>query len=106
MSSSTPANPANQATLGSWLRSLREGRSVPLRVVAAAAEMDQAALSKIELGQRVPTPKQAKALADYFGLDDRDMEARRIAEKFRLDFANNPAAKKAVQILVTGAQHE
>jgi hypothetical protein len=61
--------------------------------------MDQAHLSKVELGHRVPTEKQATALARYFGVESHDMEARRIAEKFRQDFADNPAAEMAVQML-------
>jgi transcriptional regulator with XRE-family HTH domain len=86
-------------TFGEWLRQMRDEKSVPLRVVAAAADMDQAHLSKIELGHRVPTENQAAALARYFAVDSHDMEARRIAEKFRQDFADNPAAGKAVQML-------
>lgn len=85
---------------------MREEKDVPLRVVAAAADMDQAHLSKIELGQRVPTEKQAAAMARYFDVDSHDMEARRIAEKFHQDFADNPAAGKAVQMLNDGPLHE
>lgn len=84
---------------GEWLRKMREDKGVPLRAVAAAAEMDQAHLSKAELGKRVLTKKQAAALAGYFNVDAHDMEARRIAEKFRQDFADNPAADTAVQML-------
>jgi transcriptional regulator with XRE-family HTH domain len=93
-------------TFGEWLRQMREEKDVPLRVVAAAADMDQAHLSKIELGHRIPTEKQAAAIARYFGVDSHDMEARRIAEKFHQDFADNPAAGKAVQMLNDGPLHE
>lgn len=93
-------------TFGEWLRQMRDEKDVPLRVVAAAAEMDQAHLSKVELGHRVPTGKQAAALARYFGLDLHEMEARRIAERFRQDFADNPAAGTAVQMLHDAPIHE
>ena len=93
-------------TFGEWLRQMRDEKNVPLRVVAAAAEMDQAHLSKVELGYRVPTDKQAAALARYFDVDSHEMEARRIAEKFRQDFADNPAAEKAVQMLHDAPLHE
>jgi HTH-type transcriptional regulator, competence development regulator len=93
-------------TFGEWLRQMREEKGVPLRVVAGAAEMDQAHLSKVELGQRIPTEKQSAALARYFGVEVHDAEARRIAEKFRQDFADNPAAGKAVQLLNDGPLHE
>lgn len=94
----TTANPS-QARFGAWLRELREARQLPLRIVAAAAEMDQAHLSKVELGQRLLTPTQAKAIAKFFGLDTTEFEARRIVEKFRIEHADNPAAETAIHML-------
>jgi len=91
---------------GEWLRKLRAEKGALLREVAAAAEMDQAHLSKVELGRRVLTERQAAALASYFSVDAQEMEARRIAEKFRQDFADNPAAERAVQMLHDGPFHE
>lgn len=85
--------------LGEWLRGLRERRGLPIRVVAAAAEMDQAHLSKVELGQRLLTAKQASAIAKFFEMDSEEIEAHRIAEKFRHDNADNPAAERAIYIL-------
>ena len=84
---------------GEWLRSLREAKELPLRVVAAAAEMDQAHLSKVELGQRLLTAEQAAAIAKFFDLDANEIEARRIVEKFRLEHADNPAAEQAIHML-------
>jgi transcriptional regulator with XRE-family HTH domain len=84
---------------GEWLRGLREAKKLPLRVVAAAAEMDQAHLSKAELGQRLLTAEQASAIAKYFDLDANEIEARRIVEKFRIEHADNPAAEQAINML-------
>lgn len=84
---------------GIWLRELRETRQLPLRVVAAAAEMDQAHLSKVELGQRLLTSDQSKAIAKFYDLDTTDFEARRIVEKFRIEHADNPAAETAIHML-------
>jgi transcriptional regulator with XRE-family HTH domain len=84
---------------GEWLRSLREANELPLRVVAAAAEMDQAHLSKVELGQRLLTSEQAAAISRFFHLDATEIEARRIVEKFRLEHADNPAAEQAIHML-------
>jgi transcriptional regulator with XRE-family HTH domain len=84
---------------GEWLRRLREERKLPLRAVAAAAEMDQSHLSKAELGQRMLTADQVAAIARFFKVDKKEMEARRIAEKFRMEHADNPAALQALQIL-------
>ena len=84
---------------GGWLRSIRESKQLPLRVVAAAAEMDQAHLSKAELGQRMLTSAQASAIAKYFEIDPNEIEARRIVEKFRLEHADSPAAEQAINML-------
>jgi transcriptional regulator with XRE-family HTH domain len=87
------------ARFGIWLRELRESRQLPLRVVAAAAEMDQAHLSKVELGRRLLTSEQSKAIAEFYDLDTTDFEARRIVEKFRVEHADNPAAETAIHML-------
>jgi len=84
---------------GEWLRGLRESQELPLRVVAAAAEMDQAHLSKVELGQRLLTTEQACAIAKFFAVSENEIEARRIVEKFRLEHADNPAAEQAINML-------
>ena len=84
---------------GEWLRGLREAKELPLRVIAAAAEMDQAHLSKVELGQRLLTTEQAAAIAKFFKIDAKEIEARRIVEKFRLEHADNPAAEQAINML-------
>lgn len=89
--------------LGEWLRRLREQCRLPLREVADAARMDLAHLQKIELGQRLPTEQQAGRLAKLFGLDETDIQAQRIAEKFWHEFAQHPAAKDAIGILAEEA---
>ena len=80
------------ATLGGILREFREARQLPLWKVAHAAEMDSTLLSKIELGQRLPTQQQATALAKFFGVDVTELESMRIAEKFLNENGDNPAA--------------
>ena|GEM_PF-3768911 len=79
-------------TLGGALRQLREDRQLPLWKVAHSAEMDSTLLSKIELGQRLPTQEQTVALARYFGADPTELESMRMAEKFLNDNGHNPAA--------------
>ena len=54
--------------------------------------MDAALLSKIERGQRLPTPEQTVALAKYFGAEVTPWEGMRMAEKFLSDNGHNPAA--------------
>jgi transcriptional regulator with XRE-family HTH domain len=89
--------------LGDWLRGLREARDLPLRAVADATEMDLAHLHKIEQGQRLPTEEQTSRLAKFFKLDETETQAQRIAERFRQEFAENPAALNAISILAEEA---
>jgi transcriptional regulator with XRE-family HTH domain len=86
-------------SLGAWLRQLRIIRKLPLRTVAAAAEMDSTLLSKVELGQRLPTEGQTKALAGFFKVSFKEMEAKRLAERFWMNHGDSPAAKKAALLI-------
>jgi transcriptional regulator with XRE-family HTH domain len=80
------------AGLGLSLRALREKGNLPLWKVAHAAEMDSTLLSKIELGQRLPTQEQTAALAKFFGVGVTELESIRMADKFLSDNGHNPAA--------------
>ena len=92
-------NPGDGRRLGDWLRAARRKKGEPLRVVAAAADMDTALLSKIELGQRLPTDEQSGKLARFLAVDEQELQARRIAEKFRMEFREHPAAPAAIMLL-------
>lgn len=89
--------------LGGWLRRLRTDRELPLRVVADASAMDIAHLHKIESGQRLPTESQAYKLAKFFEIEVTDILARRIAEKFRQEFADQQGATEAILMLAEEA---
>jgi transcriptional regulator with XRE-family HTH domain len=78
--------------LGPSLRALREKKGLPLWKVAHAAEMDSTLLSKIELGQRLPTSEQTALLARFFGVGETELESIRMAEKFLTDNGHNLAA--------------
>ena len=85
--------------LGAWLRELRQKKDLALREVAAAVEMDQAHLSKAELGQRIPTSDQVARLATFFKVPTDQMEGRRVAEKVIQEIAASSAAERALSIL-------
>jgi HTH-type transcriptional regulator, competence development regulator len=99
----TSSVPADQG-FGDWLRQLRQKRGVQLRIVAAAGDMDLAVLSKVELGQRLPTEEQTAKLARFFGVKETEAQARRIVAKFHQDAEGNSAvARQAIQMLADGA---
>ncbi len=104
MSSQSKSIDGASAPFGEWLRQLREAKDVLQRDVAAAADMDVAVLSKIELGQRVATEEQTRNLAKFFRVSETEAQARRMVEKFRQEAEENPeAARRAVSILAEGA---
>lgn len=84
---------------GEWLRELRQDKDLALREVAAAVGMDQAHLSKAELGQRLPTEEQVRGLAVFFNIKPEVMEARRLAEKLIRELEDSPAGAAAFNIL-------
>jgi transcriptional regulator with XRE-family HTH domain len=104
LSSTNYSKNGDSGHFGEWLRRLRVEKDLPLRAVAAAAEMDVALLSKIELGQRLPTEEQTSKLAQFFRLRETEVEARRMAEKFRLENRGSPkAAREAICLLAEEA---
>jgi len=90
-------------TLGAWLRDLRKARKLPLRSIAAVAEMDSTLLSKIELSQRLPTEEQTRAFANYFNVSFEDLEAKRLAERFWSEHGDSPAIGKVVALITAAA---
>jgi hypothetical protein len=59
--------------------------------------MDSTLLSKIELGDRLPTQEQARLLAHFFDVPIGEIEGRRITAKFWQEHGDNPAVADAVQ---------
>lgn len=88
-----------QLRFGSWLRALRHDNGLALREVASAVEIDQAHLSKAELGKRIPTAEQATRLANFFGVSKEQMETRRVAEKALQEIESSPLGLEALSIL-------
>jgi len=66
--------------------------------------MDAAHLHKIEQGVRIPTEEQTSNLARFYGVNETKTQARRIAERFRREFAGHPAVNEAICILATEAR--
>ena len=93
-------------SFGQKIRSLRESQELLLRQVAAAIEIDQALLSKIERGERLATKNQVIALAYFFDINDRELLILWLGEKIAYgikdeDIANDAlkAAEVAIQYL-------
>jgi transcriptional regulator with XRE-family HTH domain len=91
--------PMSEAPLSAWLRKLREQRQVPLRVVAAAVDIDSTLLSKLEIGDRLPTEAQAGALARYYEVSAEEMRRRVLAARIIHDYGSDPALPEALSLV-------
>jgi transcriptional regulator with XRE-family HTH domain len=55
-------------SFGKRIRSLREQKGAPLRIVAYHLGIDQAVLSKIENGKRKASKKHVELMSEYFNV--------------------------------------
>ena|SRR6185437_5951112 len=83
---------------GDIIRKLRENKELPLRIVAAFLDIDQAILSKIERGQRKPTRDQVIKLADYFKTNETDLLVAWLSDKVVYEVGDEDMALKALQV--------
>lgn len=68
-------------TLFNILKESRQARQLKMREVAANIGIDQALVSKIESGERLPTAEQIKALSELYQLDYQKLKIQWLAQK-------------------------
>lgn len=88
-------------TFGEYIRKLRETEGMPLRKLAAALDIDQSTLSKIERNDRRPTKEMVPALAKTFKLEENQLMIGYLTDKITYELADEEnglqALKKAVR---------
>ncbi len=84
--------------LGETIRKMREEKELPLRIVSAFLDIDQAILSKIERGQRNATREQVVKLASYFKIKESDLLVTWLSDKLVYELADEQEALKALQV--------
>jgi len=84
--------------LGQKIRSFRESKELLLRQVAAAIEIDQALLSKIERGVRIATKNQVIALANFFKIEERELLTLWLGEKIAYEIKDEDIANDALKV--------
>jgi transcriptional regulator with XRE-family HTH domain len=85
-------------SLGDTIRKLREKKELPLRIVAAYLDIDQAILSRIERDQRKPSREQVVKLAEYFKVNETELLIAWLSDKLVYEVANEHIALKALQV--------
>lgn len=80
------------------VRTLREQNGLLLRQVASEIEIDQALLSKIERGERMPTKEQVIRLAKFYRGDEKDFLVAFLSDKLVYELQHEEMAIKAMQV--------
>ncbi len=85
-------------TFGNIIKKLREDKNLPLRIVSAYLDIDQAILSKIERDLRKPSRDLVLKLATYFDTDKDELLIAWLSDKLLLELAEDDLALKALQV--------
>ena len=85
---------------GTYIKSQREAKGIPQRIVAHALNIDTSTLSKMELGERQITISMIKPLAEILKINFEDLQVRFISQKILADFEGQPFLLKALEQLI------
>ncbi len=85
-------------SFGQTIRKLRENEGLPLRIVAAFLDIDQAILSKIERGQRKASREQVVKLANFFKVNENKLIVSWLSDRVLHEVADEVLALKALQV--------
>lgn len=80
------------------LKRLRSEKRVPLRVVAAYLDIDQAILSKIENGKRHATRKNVLKFATYYKINKNDLLVSWLSDKLLYEIDDDELAREAFKV--------
>jgi transcriptional regulator with XRE-family HTH domain len=86
---------SNKIPIGLLFRRMREEKGLLIRQVAAVTELDQAIISRIENGDRIPTKEQVLKLAGLYNLDTKEIMSAWLAEKMVRDYGAEPYVTEA-----------
>jgi transcriptional regulator with XRE-family HTH domain len=81
---------------GSFIKAIRESKSIPQRIVAHKLDIDTSTLSKIELGERQINIEMIKGLAEVLEIDFKSLQIKFITEKLISEYNGQPFFKEAL----------
>ena len=88
----------NVHDIGAQLRELRHARQETLEEVSTATGLSVAMLSRIERGERLPSPESVEALAAHFGLALDELMGRTIASRMLNRYGREGASRAAERL--------
>jgi len=83
---------------GATIRKLREEKKLPLRVVSAYLDIDQAILSKIERGRRKASKELVAKLAAYYNVNKDDLMLAWVSDNIVYEVKDEELALEALQL--------
>ena len=83
---------------GLRLRQLRHGRKETLEQVSEATGLSVAMLSRVERGERLPSPESVEALAKHFGLPIDDLMSQTIANRMLNRYGYESSSRAAERL--------
>lgn len=89
---------SNIETLGATIRRLREAREMPLRKLAAALDIDQSTLSKIERNERNANDAMIKTVAELFDADYKDLKIKLLSDRIAYDLMNEALSDEVLRV--------
>jgi HTH-type transcriptional regulator, competence development regulator len=72
----------NNNTFGAQIRKMRENNGQTLKVVAEKLEIDASFLAKIESNERQPNKIVLAQIANYFQVDEKNLNLQMISDQF------------------------
>ena len=85
-------------SFGDIIKNLREQKNLPLRVVSAYLDIDQAILSKIERGLRKPNRDLVLKLSTYFEADKNELLIAWLSDKLVLELEDEDIALQVLHL--------
>jgi transcriptional regulator with XRE-family HTH domain len=85
---------------GAYIKTLRESKGIPQRIVAHRLNIDTSTLSKIELGERQVTIEMINGLAEILEIDFKKLQIKYISDKINSDYAGQPFLKEAISTIL------
>jgi HTH-type transcriptional regulator, competence development regulator len=89
---------SNIETLGETIRRLREAKEMPLRKLAAALDIDQSTLSKIERNERNANDEMIRLVATLFEVDYKELKIKLLSDKIAYNLLEEDLGKEVLAV--------
>lgn len=89
---------SNMESFAEQIKRLRNEKDVPLRIVAAYLDIDQAILSKIENGKRIAKRENVEKLAEFYGVEENCLVVSWLSDKLLYELKGEKLGSEAIQV--------